>query len=677
MPQNLRTVLLLSSLVLVAGCASSGVTNEDLAASCTGLEVVEALAGDDVVYLRCAGAIEADLDLGHYAVLFAQASPNGEVLLAPLEFLDREAWAEAAAGSDPVHVFTVSAYDELLDEVIEGLCPAEPGTGIILRGARGQFLVWRQPNGIAHLSRPEDVIEQVEIVGHRNPDDIRAVALEILERRLPADRRRVVIETAQEGPGATPFLYVDLDRDVVTLLQLTGELDRDAFEPVGRTAETGMHLIVRSIFLEIPRSPVRFATRAAFYGGYTAYDAVFQKRSFGGAPEEPPPLNDGPPMDLEAFDERLDKLTGTERVPGRITRSLIGGDEYFTVLQDAIARAEKTIHIRTYIFDNDDFAVELADQLRAKAAEGIDVKILTDGLGTINASRVDPPSMPVDFEKPKNIGPYLERDSDLQYRGQSNPLAMGDHAKTTIIDGDRAWVGGMNLGREYRYDWHDVMLEVEGPVVDVLEQQFRNVWELAGFFGDWSFALYGLFGDKVEQRDARDGDYPIRVLKTVPGGANIYKAQIEAMRRAQRYIYIESPYYSNALFLEELIAARRRGVDVRVIMPSRGNHGIVSDAAMVTANRLFEAGVRVYLYNGMTHVKAAVYDGWACVGSANFDKLSFRVNEELNLAYTDPEAVAELIERLFEADFAASEEMTDPLDTDARHALSAIITNQL
>ena len=75
---------------------------------------------------------------------------------------------------------------------------------------------------------------------------------------------------------------------------------------------------------------------------------------------------------------------------------------------------------------------------------------------------------------------------------------------------------------------------------------------------------------------------------------------------------------------------------------------------------MLEHGIRVYVYPGMSHVKAAVFDGWACLGSANWDKLSFRTNRELNIATSDRATVDELLERLFERDFEAAVELTEP-----------------
>jgi len=87
--------------------------------------------------------------------------------------------------------------------------------------------------------------------------------------------------------------------------------------------------------------------------------------------------------------------------------------------------------------------------------------------------------------------------------------------------------------------------------------------------------------------------------------------------------------------------------------------------------------VRVYIYPGMSHVKAAIYDGWACLGSANFDKLSFRVNKELNLGTSNPGFVQSLKSEVFETDMARSVELTEPLPEDLSNTLASIIAGQL
>jgi phosphatidylserine/phosphatidylglycerophosphate/cardiolipin synthase-like enzyme len=91
-----------------------------------------------------------------------------------------------------------------------------------------------------------------------------------------------------------------------------------------------------------------------------------------------------------------------------------------------------------------------------------------------------------------------------------------------------------------------------------------------------------------------------------------------------------------------------------------GNHGPINKSNALAANAMMEHGIRVYVYPGMSHVKAAVFDGWACLGSANWDKLSFRTNRELNIATSDQGSVEELMKRVFEPDFERAVELTEP-----------------
>jgi phosphatidylserine/phosphatidylglycerophosphate/cardiolipin synthase-like enzyme len=96
----------------------------------------------------------------------------------------------------------------------------------------------------------------------------------------------------------------------------------------------------------------------------------------------------------------------------------------------------------------------------------------------------------------------------------------------------------------------------------------------------------------------------------------------------------------------------------------------------VTINRMLRNGIRVYAYPGMTHVKAAVYDGWACLGSANFDKLSLQVNKEMNLGTSHPEAVNRLLNRVFIPDFAASTELHDFIPVGWSHRIAEFISDE-
>ncbi|MDX1517678.1 MAG: phosphatidylserine/phosphatidylglycerophosphate/cardiolipin synthase family protein [Woeseiaceae bacterium] len=379
-----------------------------------------------------------------------------------------------------------------------------------------------------------------------------------------------------------------------------------------------------------------------------------------------------PPMDRDAWEAMLDRVTGTRQTRGTI-RFLVGGEAYFARLIDAIRNAESTIDIRTYIFDNDDYAVAVAQQLMQRARDDVRVRVMFDTLGNLQAMQVDPDTLPRDHRPPLSMALYLQQQSGVRVRTTANPWLVGDHTKTTIIDRQVAFIGGMNIGREYRYDWHDLMVEVRGAIVGELQYESDKAWSRAGPLGD----VAGLF-TLLRGRPHGDEDfgYPVRVLQTRNFDSDIYKAQIAAIQNAQRYILIENAYFSDDRTLYELARARRRGVDVRVIIPERGNHGPMNASNRVAINQMLEHGIRVYRYPGMSHVKAAIFDGWVCVGSANFDKLSLSVNRELNIATSEPEVAEALLRQVFIPDLLLSEEVLEPVSVTFASKLAEIIADE-
>lgn len=384
-----------------------------------------------------------------------------------------------------------------------------------------------------------------------------------------------------------------------------------------------------------------------------------------------PALVPRPSMDLIEWEAHLAKVAGTSTT-GTV-KFLLDGDEFFPRMLELIGEAEKSIDIRTYIFDNDHYGVKIADALKERS-EDLDVKVLLDGIGTIFGTQVNLEEISGDFRSPIAISSHLQSDSHVKVRTSGNPFLTGDHTKTTIIDGRRAFLGGMNIGREYRYEWHDLMMEVTGPVVDLLQRDYDIAWSKAGWLGDLSMLARILTPAK---RLADEGGVPITILTTRDHDSQLYRAQLAAIRRSQSYIYIENPYFSDDITLFELAKARRRGVDVRVILPEDGNHQVQNFSNELAINTMLRNGIRVYIYPGMSHVKAAIYDGWACFGSANFDKLSLQINEELNLGTSDPNIVGELLARVFIPDFETSEQITTPIPTSRIHHLAEFFSDEL
>ena len=445
----------------------------------------------------------------------------------------------------------------------------------------------------------------------------------------------------------------------------------DRERPEGSVASVGFAFFKALVSKPFFR-PVSSLSRLLFLTAHTSADAVKSVLLLGENRGPVPPISQRPGMDLAQWERRLDALTGSRTMRGSI-RFLIDGDQFFPRFVDAVMGARRSVHLRTYIFDTDDYAMAIADMLKQRSEE-IEIKVLLDGLGTLVAAGVDSDSMPRAFESPGSMAQYLERDSKVAVRTHSNAWFTGDHAKTFIIDRQIAFVGGMNIGREYRYDWHDLMMEVRGPVVEELEREFHKVWAHAGFLGDLGYLASFL---RPRKKAADDTGYPIRLLHTKANDSQIYRTQLAAIGAAKRYIYIHSPYFSDDEFLAELLGARRRGVDVRVILSTRGDSPIMDRSNVLAANAMFRNGIRVYLYPGFSHVKAAIYDGWACLGSANLDKLSLRVNKELNLATSHRETVQALKQQLFDPDFEKSTEMTRPIEEHWSYYLAELLADQL
>ena len=219
-----------------------------------------------------------------------------------------------------------------------------------------------------------------------------------------------------------------------------------------------------------------------------------------------------------------------------------------------------------------------------------------------------------------------------------------------------------------------MMIELEGPIVSEISRDFYRAWVSAGFLGDLQQLGQR---NQVVPVSASATDYPIRLLYTRPGNSQILRAQIAATRLASQYIYLQNPYITSDAMLYELVKARRRGVDVRVIMPYQSDSGVITRSNVLVANAMLRNGIRVFIYPGMSHLKAAIYDGWACLGSANMDNLSLRTNREMNLATTHPPAVNALREQVFRVDMEKSVELTEPLKSNWSDYLAELLADSL
>lgn len=503
----------------------------------------------------------------------------------------------------------------------------------------------------------------------------RAASLSDKDRIVSVERRdrenSVSGEIVPLVPGITPEIAIDAPHQVADAVlpdrKVKHRLQSQRENSVGFGLRFLSAFFIHSHLVAMMKNPVSSLFRLVNYAIDTTKGTLTSVVHEYNSPMMP--LTPEEPMDLTAWEEELDEITSGDRYRGSV-KFLIDGEDFFTSLVRSIKAAEDSISIRINIFDTDDCAVNIADLLKERS-RNVTVSVLMDEMSSLLNGRQPPESeVPDTFSYPYSIGAYLSEGSKVRVRPIANPWFTSDHTKTIVVDKKIAFIGGMNIGREYRYDWHDMMVELEGPIVGRLNKDFVKAWAHQGPAGDVGYAWASLFWTESFRGEKERDDYiDIRPLYTNTGDEEIFRAQLGAIRRARSYIFIENPYFTDDTTLNELINARRRGVDVRVILPSHTDSSLMTSSNLLVANSMIRNGIRVYIYPGMTHVKAAIYDGWACLGSANINLLSFRLNQETNIAFSDPEAVDRLKRDLFAVDFAKSRELTAARDATLSHYL--------
>ncbi len=650
--------------------------------------VDRALATDDQIFLTYR-AVHHDSNQEKTFYCHAQWNPekydNPDAygsIAASLEFVEETAWERMIPeGAVPVTTLSVDEWRQVRASFVAQFGAAvRNGEGVLVQVDEQDTVFYRDATGKSEVASLIDKPAEIQIVrtySRQETEEAFIAALQdFLARHELTGLKKILFAVNQDAGNFKPFIFIDLDKQLALML----EFKADTGTPLDREVTKGIratdYAIVNSHILGMATRPFSYAFRLFAWSKDTVYDAVTTPAFvFNRENEKIPPLAQGQGMDLDAFDQWITQLSRRQPAKGEM-RFLIGGEEFFRRLIEVIQGAKKTIDVRIFIFDNDDYAVKIADLLKQKSREGLRVRVLLDGMGQIMGEGKIPDDLPAGFVPPYSMPKYLIRNSNIQVRVRPDVLFRADHTKTITIDNKISFTGGMNIGREYRYDWHDMMVELEGPVLSEITYEFDMAWAHAGPWGDLGFALAKSW--KNPKGRPSEGEGPaMRLLYTRVNSPELYRVQLEAIRRARKYIWINNAYFSDNEILYELIAARGRGVDVRVILPESGNHEIMNKSNIVTANILFRNGIKVYFYPGMSHIKAAIYDGWLCTGSANFDKLSLRDNLEMNVATADERTVEMLKHRLFEKDFSRSQVMTQPLKSNFMDIIAETVAEQL
>lgn len=334
--------------------------------------------------------------------------------------------------------------------------------------------------------------------------------------------------------------------------------------------------------------------------------------------------------------------------PGTVTTYTFGADLYEDML-DSIAGAQKQILLETYIWKGDAVGHRFKRAIEDAAARGVEVHVIYDAFANLVVS----PAF-------KHFSPEVKvlsfpvygagwRFFDLRRYGR-------DHRKLLIVDDAVAYVGGYNIGSAYATQWRDTHARITGPGVWDLKRAFADFWNLH------RTKRFRRSERPLLMQTASTWDPRIRVHRNIPRlwMFPIRAMYLEAITRATKNIWLTHAYFiPDENFIAALLAAARRGVDVRMVLPAKSNHIVADWLSRGYFDAMLSAGIRIFRFkDAMVHAKTATIDGnWSTIGTANVDRLSMTGNYEINVEVIDVD-LAQQLERIFETDLSNCNELT-------------------
>jgi len=337
---------------------------------------------------------------------------------------------------------------------------------------------------------------------------------------------------------------------------------------------------------------------------------------------------------------------------------LIDGKATFDAIFAAIHHARDVVLVQFFIIHDDTLGKALQQLLLRKAAEGVKVFVLYDRVGSH--------ALPASYSQVLRDG-GVEIHAFATRRGWFNRFQVNfrNHRKIVVVDGLTGFIGGHNVGDEYLGEhpqlspWRDTHVQIGGPVLACLQESFAE---------DWYWAPRQLPPLILPDTYPENG---VLCQALASGPADPQETCslffLEAIHSATRRVWITSPYFipDEAVFAALRLAVLR-GVDVRILIPSRPDHRIVYAASSLFAFEAVRAGVRMFRYlPGFLHQKVVLVDDEvSAIGSANLDNRSFRLNFEITLLTVD-RVFADQVEQMLLRDFDQAREITpeDSLDT--------------
>lgn len=385
-----------------------------------------------------------------------------------------------------------------------------------------------------------------------------------------------------------------------------------------------------------------------FFGRNTRKERLISKKGFSR-------LSKRPMAEYQA-QEALGDFTGRNQLipffhrvsnalpfEGNDVQVFTDGYSMYQELFRQIAKAKHHIHLEFYIFENDAVGRLLRDLLIDKAREGVSVRLLYDDVGCWDVN-------PMFYDEMLCEGIEVRSFLKVRFPQFTSKVNYRNHRKLAIIDGKVGFIGGMNIALRYLKGvpwgvWRDTHICLKGKAVYGIQTAFLTDW----FAVDRTLLTSAQYFPKMDTV----GTSVAQIVTSDPVGEwhDIMLGLVKAISCAQRYIYVETPYF---LPTEQVMAAFQTaalsGVDVRLMIPKKADAFITHKGTMSYLDELMKSGVKVYFYRaGFLHSKLWVADDeWASVGSTNLDFRSFEHNFEANAFFYDEKTVCTMKEIFLE-----------------------------
>ena len=354
-----------------------------------------------------------------------------------------------------------------------------------------------------------------------------------------------------------------------------------------------------------------------------------------------------------AFRNSMSGLLGTPFLDGNSAQELLNGDQIFPAMLAAIAAATNSITFENYIWETGEVGHQFEEALIDRARAGVKVHSIVDGMGTLKLEDED-----IDRMKAAGIK-FIKLGRDHWYKLKLS-INHRTHRKILVVDGKVGFIGGVCIADKWQGNgevedhWRDTHFRVEGPVVRQMQGIFSENW--------LQTTSKVLEGGRYFPEIETAGDVSIQAFKSGPkdGEENARLVHLMAIAAARKNIRLSHAYFvPDDLAIKELLAARKRGVKVEIIVPFKNDSAIGRAASRSRWGDLLEAGVEFYQYKAaLFHCKVMIVDDiFVTAGSINFDNRSFRINDEANINVLDKKFASAQV-KVFEEDKKRSAPLT-------------------